>query len=175
MQTITDSSIFWSLKAGRLALAALIGIALLTPSLSVANEAATQEATASQPAKAKPKLDRSGDTQVGKASIYSHKFTNKKMADGNRMDPNDDNAASKTLPLGTKAKVTNLETGQSTEVTIQDRGPHVKGRIVDLPPAKAEEIGITSKKGVAKVEVAPIEVPLPDGSVKLGDGANSKK
>ena len=45
--------------------------------------------------------------------------------------------------------------GQSTEVTIQDRGPHVKGRIVDLPPAKAEEIGLTSKKGVAKVEVAP--------------------
>jgi len=41
-----------------------------------------------------------------------------------------------------------------TEVTIQDRGSHVKGRIVDLPPGKAEEIGLTLKEGVAKVEVA---------------------
>ena len=90
------------------------------------------------------------------------------------MDPHDDNAASKTLPLGTRARVTNLDTGQSTEVTIQDRGPHVKGRIVDLPPAKAKEIGLTPKKGVARVEVSPIEVPMPDGSVKLGDGAKSK-
>jgi rare lipoprotein A len=156
-------------------LAIVTGVALFTLPFAAAAEAAAQEAPASQPAKAKPKLDRSGDTQVGKASIYSHKFTNKKMADGNRMDPHDDNAASKTLPLGTRAKVTNLETGQSTEVTIQDRGPYVKGRIVDLPPAKAAEIGLTSKKGVAKVEVAPIEVPMKDGSVKLGDGAESQE
>ncbi len=121
--------------------------------------------------KSKPKLDRSGRKQVGKASVYAHKFANRKMADGNRMDPNDDNAASKTLPLGTRAKVTNLETGKSTEVTIQDRGPHVKGRIVDLPPAKAKEIGIMPRDGVAKVEVAPVELPLADGSIKAGEGA----
>ena len=161
-------------RLAKLALTVATGIALFT-AFAAAAEAAAPEASASQPVKAKPKLDRSGDKQVGKASIYSHKFTNKTMADGNRMDPNDDNAASKTLPLGTRAKVTNLETGQSTEVTIQDRGPHVKGRIVDLPPSKAEEIGLTPKKGVTKVEVAPIEVPLPDGSVKLGDGAEIQK
>ena len=159
-------------RLAKLALTVATGIALFTLPFAAAAEATTQEAPASQPAKAKPKLDRSGDTQVGKASIYSHKFANKKMADGNKMDPHDDNAASKTLPLGTKARVTNLETGKSTEVTIQDRGPHVKGRIVDLSPAKAKEIGLTSKKGLAKVEVAPIEVPMPDGSVKLGDGAD---
>jgi rare lipoprotein A len=162
-------------RLAKFVLAIVTGVALFTLPFAAAAEAAAQEAPASQPAKAKPKLDRSGDTQVGKASIYSHKFTNKKMADGNRMDPHDDNAASKTLPLGTRAKVTNLETGQSTEVTIQDRGPYVKGRIVDLPPAKAAEIGLTSKKGVAKVEVAPIEVPMKDGSVKLGDGAESQE
>lgn len=50
-------------------------------------------------------------------------------------------------------------------------GPHVKGRIVDIPPAKAEKIGLTSKKRVAKVEVVPIEVPMPDGNVKLGAGS----
>jgi rare lipoprotein A len=144
------------------------------PAWAVEDTAGKDPAT-SAPQKPKPKLDRSGDKKVGKASIYSHKFNNKKMADGNKMDPNDDNAASKTLPLGTKAKVTNLETGQSTEVTIQDRGPHVKGRIVDLPPGKAEEIGLTLKEGVAKVEVAPIEVPLKGGGVKLGDGAESSR
>ena len=78
------------------------------------------------PAHAKPKLDVSGRTRVGKASFYSSKFNGRKMADGTRMDPQGDSAASKTLPLGTTAKVTNLETGESAVVTIRDRGPHVR-------------------------------------------------
>ena len=65
----------------------------------------------------------------------------------------------RTLPLGTEARVTNLETGKSATVTIQDRGPYVKGRIVDLSPATAEKIGITPREGVARVEVAPIALP----------------
>ena len=108
---------------------------------------------------ANPRLDRSGRKRIGTASVYAHRFAGRKMADGTRMDPHDDNAASKTLPLGTEAKVTNLKTGRSATVTIQDRGPYVKGRIVDLSPATAEQIGITPKQGVAKVEVAPIAVP----------------
>jgi rare lipoprotein A len=148
---------------------------LATIPLHAAEDPAKDETPAETATKAKSKLDRSGRTQTGKASIYADKFTNRTMADGNKMDPNDDNAASKTLPLGTKAKVTNLETGKSTEVTIQDRGPHVKGRIVDLPPAKAKEIGLTMEEGVAKVEVAPIAIPLPDGNVKMGDGADTEE
>lgn len=97
--------------------------------------------------------------QVGKASIYADKFTNRKMANGKRMDPNDDNAASKTLPLGTTARVTNLETGKSAIVTIEDRGPFVQGRIVDLSPATAGQIGLTKQEGLAKVEVTPLHVP----------------
>ena len=58
--------------------------------------------------------------------------------------------------------MTNLETGQSAKVTIQDRGPYAKGRIVDLSPATADRIGITRKQGVAKVEVRPITLPPPD-------------
>ena len=108
---------------------------------------------------ANPGLDRSGRKQVGKASFYADKFAGRKMADGARMDPRDDNAASKTLPLGTIARVTNLETGRSAVVTIQDRGPYVKGRIVDLSPATAREIGITRRIGVALVEVEPLRVP----------------
>jgi len=75
------------------------------------------------------------------------------------MDPHDDNAASKTLPLGTKAKVTHRETGKSTVVTIQDRGPFVPGRIIDLSPSTARKIGITPKEGVAEVEVVPLVLP----------------
>lgn len=123
------------------------------------------------PAAAGHKLDHSGKKQVGKASFYAPKFAGRKMADGTRMDPQDDNAASKTLPLGTKAKVTNLETGKSAVVTIQDRGPYVPGRIVDLSPATAEKIGLSKEEGLAPVEVAPITVPMPDGTARMGAGA----
>jgi rare lipoprotein A len=121
-----------------------------------------------EPVVAHPMLDRSGHTRRGKASFYAHKFAGRKMADGTIMEPQGDNAASKTLPLGTTARVTNLENGRSAVVTIRDRGPYIQGRIVDLSPSTAKAIGIEKKNGVAKVEVAPIVVPLPDGHVKLG-------
>lgn len=120
----------------------------------------------------KPSLDRSGGRRFGKASFYANFFAGRKMADGNIMDPQTNNAASRTLPLGTTAKVTNLETGKSAVVTIQDRGPYVDGRIVDLSPATAQKIGITRKEGIAKVEVTPIAVPMPDGRIKLGAAAS---
>lgn len=115
--------------------------------------------------------DLSAKRRIGRASFYAQKFAGRTMADGAPMDPQGDNAASKTLPLGTTAKVTNLETGRSAVVTIQDRGPYVPGRIVDLSPATARQIGITRRKGVALVVVSPIAVPQPDGRVKLGAAA----
>jgi rare lipoprotein A len=124
------------------------------------------------PVEAKPKLDLSGKRRVGKASFYARMFSGRKMADGNTMDPQKNNAASRTLPLGTIAMVTNLKTGKSAVVTIQDRGPYVAGRIVDLSPATAHEIGITPREGVTKVEVAPLTVPQPDGRVKIGEAAD---
>lgn len=100
--------------------------------------------------------------QVGKASIYAHKFAGRRMANGRRMDPAAGNAASKTLPLGTTARVTNLENGKSTVVTIEDRGPHVPGRVVDLSPGSAAEIGVTRRQGIAPVAVEPLSVPPKD-------------
>ncbi|HTD75360.1 MAG TPA: septal ring lytic transglycosylase RlpA family protein [Steroidobacteraceae bacterium] len=119
----------------------------------------------------KAPLDRSGEKRLGKASFYHHMFSGRTMANGKRMNPAHNNAASRTLPLGTTAKVTNLETGKSAVVTIQDRGPYVDGRIVDLSPATAQEIGITRRQGVAKVEVSPIAVPLANGRIRLGAAA----
>ena len=104
-------------------------------------------------------VDRSGRKATGKASFYAKRFAGRKMADGTRMNPQANNAASKSLPLGTIAKVTNLDTKQSAVVTIQDRGPYVKGRIIDLSPSTAQQIGITPHDGVAKVEVAPLSLP----------------
>jgi rare lipoprotein A len=147
---------------------------ILGPSLMLAALAGWSSAQAATPVRlspeAKPALDRSGHTRVGKASFYAAMFNGRKMADGTPMEPNANNAASRTLPLGTTAKVTNLATGKTAVVTIRDRGPYVAGRIVDLSPATAHEIGLDKRTGVTRVKVAPIAVPMPDGEIKLGDG-----
>ena len=114
------------------------------------------------------KPDLSARKRRGAASYYAPRFFGKPMANGAPMNPRGNNAASRTLPLGTVAKVTNVATGKSAIIRIEDRGPYIKGRIVDLSPSTAREIGITRRIGVAKVVVAPIAVPLPDGRVKLG-------
>jgi rare lipoprotein A len=153
-----------------LAGAVLVGLAVIASS-GFASEPVVPVVSAA-PAASKPPLDRSGGRRFGKASFYANFFAGKKMADGKIMDPQTNNAASRTLPLGTTARVTNLETGKSAVVTIQDRGPYVDGRIVDLSPATAQKIGITPREGIAKVEVAPIAVPMPDGRIKLGAAAS---
>jgi|HubBroStandDraft_2_1064218.scaffolds.fasta_scaffold139922_1 rare lipoprotein A len=156
-----------------LASSALLFAATVGPQCSAATPtgSADESSQTQEPIHVKPPLDVSGKKRSGKASFYASRFGGRTMADGNRMSLKGNNAASKTLPLGTTAQVTNLETGQSAVVTIQDRGPYVNGRIVDLSPATAQRIGITRKAGIAKVVVAPIAVPLPNGDVKLGDAA----
>ena len=149
---------------------AAVGAAGCKPHADAKASAALQaeEPSRIDTAAARPQPDLSGRARFGNASFYAKKFTGREMADGSKMDPHGDNAASKTLPLGTTATVTNIETGQSAVVTIQDRGPYVKGRIVDLSPSTAQKIGITRNNGIAKVNVAPISIPLPDGSTKPG-------
>jgi len=113
----------------------------------------------------KPRLDDSVRRHVGMASYYARRFAGRKMADGTRMRPESDNAASRMLPLGSRALVTNLSNGRSAVVTIRDRGPFAKGRIIDLSPSTAQRLGII-EIGVARVEVIPLSVPQPDGSVR---------
>jgi rare lipoprotein A len=106
--------------------------------------------------------DRTGRPQVGKASYYAPYFAGRTMANGEPMQPRSNNAASRTLPLGTKALVTNLENGRSAVVEIKDRGPYVKGRIIDLSPATAARLGMLDD-GVVPVEVLPLQLPPPGG------------
>ncbi len=91
-------------------------------------------------------------TQVGTASWYGSGFQGQETASGETFDQHALTAAHRTLPLGTEAKVTNLDTGQSVQVTINDRGPYVPGRQLDLSQAAAKQIGLT-KTGVAKVKI----------------------
>lgn len=162
--------------AGRLlARIGLAGLAALPPAAPCQVTTPIEEpgAAAKRTTQGSATPDLSGRTRIGVASFYADEFAGRKMADGVRMDPHGDNAASRTLPLGTTAQVTNVATGQTAVVRIQDRGPYVRGRIVDLSPSTARRIGIAQGKGVAKVEVSPISVPLPDGSRKPGDGAKA--
>jgi rare lipoprotein A len=98
-------------------------------------------------------------TQTGQASFYSTRYAGKTMADGTPMHLYANNAASLTLPLGTRARVTDLETGRSAVVVIRDRGPYVNGRIIDLSPATAHQIGLTARQGLALVRVAVLSLP----------------
>ncbi len=104
-------------------------------------------------------LDLSGETRLGVASFYANRFGGRRMADGTPMRLDGNNAASMTLPLGTVARVTNLSTGLSALVTIRDRGPYVRGRIVDLSPGTARRIGLDRRTGLTTVAVEPLLLP----------------
>ncbi|WP_207801781.1 septal ring lytic transglycosylase RlpA family protein [Phenylobacterium hankyongense] len=96
--------------------------------------------------------------QTGKASYYGTHDAGEKTASGARFAPDKMTAASPTLPLGTKAKVTNAETGKSVHVTVTDRGPYAKNRILDVTPKAAKQLGM-KESGVSTVKVQPLHVP----------------
>lgn len=124
---------------------------------SGSNSSDTASSKATSTSSKKP-LDRSGKPRQGKASYYADSFAGKKMADGTPMDPNANIAASRTLPLGTKAEVVNVENGKSEVVEVRDRGPYVDGRIIDVSPKVAEKLDM-KEDGIAPVVVRPIELP----------------
>ncbi len=90
--------------------------------------------------------------QVGHASWYA---LSSKTASGERMNPNELTAAHRSLPFGTKVLVENLNNGRSVVVRINDRGPFVGGRIIDVSKAAAAQIGMIGS-GTAKVRITPI-------------------
>ena len=91
-------------------------------------------------------------TQTGKASFYASSFNGKKTASGEKFRSSKKTAAHRTIPFGTKVKVTNLKTGKSVKVKINDRGPHVSGRIIDLSRKAARKIDMIDQ-GVTNVKI----------------------
>jgi rare lipoprotein A len=97
-----------------------------------------------------------GYKETGMASYYAKKFHQRTTASGERFDNYAMTGAHKTLPFGTDVRVTNLNNGKSVTVRINDRGPFVKGRIIDLSRAAFSQIGDLDK-GVAKVEIRVVK------------------
>jgi rare lipoprotein A len=97
-----------------------------------------------------------GPAQRGEASWYGEEFEGRKTATGERFDPDELTAAHPDLPLGSKAEVTNLETGKKVTVEINDRGPYAKGREIDLSKAAAKQLDMLHK-GEAPVKIQPVK------------------
>ena len=119
--------------------------------------------------------------QHGKASYYAKSFHGRKTASGERLHPDSLTCAHRTYPFGTKLKVYNPATGRSVIVRVTDRGPFIRGRIIDLSWRAAKELDIVSK-GVAVVTVQKYssiivpylpkdEIDIPDLELETNDGA----
>lgn len=102
--------------------------------------------------------------QTGKASFYADKFEGSFTASGEKYKHSKLTGAHKSLPFGTKVRVTNLANNQSVEVIINDRGPYVEGRIIDVSKSAAEQLGFISQ-GLAEVKLEVIDA----GSGKVSD------
>jgi rare lipoprotein A len=89
----------------------------------------------------------------GIASIY----TDRRTASGERFSASALAAAHRTMPFGSRVRVTNLKNGKTVVVRINDRGPYTRGRVIDLTPAAAERIGLTRRQGITRVRVEPLE------------------
>lgn len=135
----------------RSALIAFLGLALI-PSCASTGNANSQSLSKLQ------KQDyRVKSVQHGKASWYSIKTNyGTKTASGQRLCNNAPTAAHKTLPMGTKVRVINMANNKSEVVTINDRGPFIKGRIIDVTIGTAEKLGFVTR-GVVPVKVEVLD------------------
>ena len=106
-------------------------------------------------------LDHSGQPQVGRVSYYAKFFAGRKMANGEPMRPESNNAASRTVPLGTTARVTNLENGRRVVLRVIDRGPYGrnyrKGTIIDVSRGAARRLGFI-RDGLVRVRVEVVRL-----------------
>jgi rare lipoprotein A len=103
----------------------------------------------------------------GEASYYGHELAGNRTASGERFNPNALTAAHRTLPLGTKIKVTNVANGRSVIVRVNDRGPFVRSRLIDVSLGAAREINmVRSGKAQVRLEIVPticLCIPAKDG------------
>ena len=105
-----------------------------------------------------PIPDAEGFHERGTASWYGHEFHGRKTSNGEIYDMYGVSAAHKTLPFGTVVRVHNLHNGRDLAVRINDRGPFVKGRIIDLSYGAAEKLGVIGP-GTAPVEIVALAAP----------------
>ena len=95
-------------------------------------------------------------SETGLASFYAANYQNRKTASGERLNNNSMTAAHRTLPFGTQVIVKNINNGKSVKVRINDRGPFIKGRIIDLTRAAFSQIA-SLETGTVRVEISVME------------------
>lgn len=105
-----------------------------------------------EPPPAPPEEKPAAPAQTGLASWYGDEWQGRPTASGKPFDNRKLTAAHRTLPLNTRVRVTNLESGRSVEVTITDRGPYADGRVIDLSKAAAKKLGMV-KAGLVPVRI----------------------
>ncbi|MGH7935032.1 MAG: septal ring lytic transglycosylase RlpA family protein [Candidatus Binataceae bacterium] len=110
------------------------------------------------PSRTMPRTARIGHEHVVVASWYGPGFAGRRTSSGERYDPDRLTAASKTLPIGSLVRVTNPDNGRSVDVRINDCGPFVRGRGLDLSKRAAERIGM-KHKGVGRVRITEVGRP----------------
>lgn len=113
-------------------------------------------AAAPAPSAATPAPAGAAGVENGLAAVYSDKLHGRKTASGQVYDRNKLTTAHKTLPFGTKVKVTNVKNDKSVVLLVNDRGPTQAGRVLDISPAAAKALGI-SARGMAEVRVEVAE------------------
>lgn len=115
-----------------------------------------------------------GTRQHGVASYYAERFDGRTTASGERYDERKLTAAHRTLPLGTRVRVTEQDTGRSVVVTVNDRGPYVAGRAIDLSRRAGERLGMI-EDGLADVIIEVLQLPRGQrGSERLRSGASAR-
>ncbi|MEK6780847.1 MAG: septal ring lytic transglycosylase RlpA family protein [Bacteroidota bacterium] len=112
-------------------------------------------------------ISAQAQTQTGKASFYADKFEGSPTASGEKYKHAKLTAAHKTLPFGTKVRVTNIANNQSIDVVVNDRGPYVDGRVIDLSKSAAEKLGFINQ-GLADVKIEVLDAG--DGKGKMQTG-----
>jgi rare lipoprotein A len=120
----------------------------------------TPPPTPSPPLAQPPSAPEFSFSQTGLASFYGRAHDGKRTANGESFDHQGFTAAHRTLAFGTRVRVTNLENGRTVTVTITDRGPYVRGRIVDISLAAARALGMQDK-GVTRVRLDALRPRLP--------------
>jgi rare lipoprotein A len=141
----------------------------------------SSQSLSSQPLSSQPLSSQS--REQGKASFYAKKLSGRKTASGERLHPDSLTCAHRTYPFGTRLKVSNPANGRSVVVRVTDRGPYVRGRIIDLSWRAAKELGIIAQ-GVATVVVQRAntivvpylpedEIDIPELELETNEGSES--
>lgn len=127
--------------------------AMLLPLLLAASASAQEVEIADNPI---AEIVQETEIGGGLASYYGNELAGNRTANGERFDPTQLTAAHRTLPFGSMVRVTNISTGDSVVVRINDRGPFAHGRVIDISHAAAREIGM-HRSGTARVALALID------------------